>query len=713
LTCDPAVDVNDYYDIPSWNADGSVLGFLTRRRGGGLRSAQDQTGDEKGGLGAALVGGRERWLMDANGDHLRPMPTPDGRPIRSGYWSQHDRDRFYHARTDENGTHIVALDPFTGLEQTIVSVKRDLGVMMPPHPSEEWFLFGKKVPGNEHVDTPSYAYVVGLDASVQEVRFERRWHRLRFTKAPDRRLFFNYDQPRTQWTILPDGTDRHAIPYSGGHPDWLPDGSELTFYAEGSVWGIRYDGTGRREVMRLESGGHGGPCLDGEWFVSDTPPRGKYPGSILCFRVDGSGTCHTLFKHASSMYRHSARGWHPDHHATHPHPNSSPDGTKVIFNSDLIGEYTDLFVAVNRFPDPPRNVRARVQGDQVVLDWDKPARSREVHGYLVYWADEDGMTYHPLTDAPVAECEYLRAAGDLRGRYVVTALEWSGLEGRPSNIASTDSEPPQKEAVRLAPSTTAPRAPQDVQVAPLSPNTLHVTWSGVPGVIDHYNVYCGRTADFACEQASLVGSPSSAEFVDWGLTLNTDYWYRVTAVNWAGAESPPSDAVRASTPPFVPVHIELQPPGATLVGMELWRGAPGTEDTALWPDADGEWSATWTFEVSHDGAYAIWGRSMQERPQNEDVGRDPTRLLIPHFDLILDGDLAIPWEAWGLWGQWHWSPAGTMVTGSPQVFELSAGEHVLQVRPRTPRSPVAGIVITDDPSWWPVQGMAQRTQTDR
>jgi hypothetical protein len=54
-----------------------------------------------------------------------------------------------------------------------------------------------------------------------------------------------------------------------------------------------------------------------------------------------------------------------------------------------------------------------------------------------------------------------------------------------------------------------------------------------------------------------------------------------------------------------------------------------------------------------------------------------------------------------------------MVTGSPQGFELDVGEHVLQVCPRTARSPIAGIAITDDPSWWPVQGMAQRTQTRR
>jgi hypothetical protein len=54
-----------------------------------------------------------------------------------------------------------------------------------------------------------------------------------------------------------------------------------------------------------------------------------------------------------------------------------------------------------------------------------------------------------------------------------------------------------------------------------------------------------------------------------------------------------------------------------------------------------------------------------------------------------------------------------MVTGSPQVVEPGAGEHLLKVRPRTARSPIAGIAITDDKSWWPVQGMAQRTQTRR
>jgi hypothetical protein len=46
-----------------------------------------------------------------------------------------------------------------------------------------------------------------------------------------------------------------------------------------------------------------------------------------------------------------------------------------------------------------------------------------------------------------------------------------------------------------------------------------------------------------------------------------------------------------------------------------------------------------------------------------------------------------------------------MVTGSAQVVALRAGTHSLRLRPRTATREVAEIVITDDPRWWPVEGM--------
>jgi len=818
MTCDPAVDKNDYYDIPGWNANGSLMTFLTRR-----------------------AEGTQRWLMNADGSELRPMTTLEGEPIRTGYWSVIYPDRFYQAIKDARGTNVVATDPYTGQRQTIVSVKRDLGAMMPPHPSEDWFLFGDREGGTHE---PSTIYVVGLDGSVQQIHLEKRWHRLRFTKAPDRRVFFNFDEPRTQWTILPDGTDRISIPDSGGHPDWIPDGSELTFYTGGSIWAIRYDGTAKRRVIELNSGGHGGPCRDGEWFVSDTPARGKYPGSILYLRTDGSEICHTIFRHTNSYYSHSVL-WHPDHHSSHPHPCSSPDGTKSLFNVELLGQYTDIAVAINRLPDPPQELKAQtrpprvsyggqVEDANVTLTWNKPRRSRETRGYHIYRSSPcfrrgklvpadagSGIEYNRLTTEPVGQTEWRGPLGAIPAYYVVTAVEYSGLESRPSNEVCASRSEGWQGYVRLAieaetgkatlpmrefidqqtasngyyiasfgevatgsliikmvvpknafyhlwarvkrvgtlaasldtkawtnircrseewgwqraeaaielnvgeyelqfqPTTGSvyidkvlltddtafvpeemlsldnipPDTPSNLAAHELSPNATKLTWSPMLAPdIDHFNVYCGNSADFTCEQASLVGSPSQTEFVDWGLALNTSYWYKVSAIDIAGNESPPTDAVEASTVPFEPVRIELKPADATLERLRVAE-IEAARGNMLEQTGKQSGAATWEFTIPRTGEYAIWGRSThQENEQSV-------------FDLFLDEQPKITWRVYGRWGQWLWSPAGSMITGSPELFTLNAGKHTLRVRTKTPTSRIAEIVVTDDPSWWPVEGM--------
>ena len=411
MTADPAVDANDYYDLPTWNADGSAMAFLSSRSGR-----------------------KEFWLMNADGSKPRPLRVRDqnsaGEPVLAGYWGVRHRDRFYQAVRDGNGVAITTINPFTGERRTLVKVNRDLGDMMPPHPSEEWFLFGqnKKGTGNDP-NSSSKAFVVGLDGSVQELTFERNYHRLRFTKSPDRRVYFNFDDPRTQWSILPDGSARTSLPAAGFHPDWMPGGTELFYFdgmfaaLGGKVWGVRHDGSGLRVIG--DYGGHGGPSMAGDWFVADDL-------AITVFRTDGSKTAHTLFQHDSSIYPHSVL-WHPDHHTSHPHPSLSPDGTKAVFNSDFLGQYTDLYVSVARYPDPPLALQLRGSGAQAEVAWSAPRRSIETRGYYVYRSDESGVRYRRMTQQPVSAKSWRAKAGLAPGFYVVTAVEHSGLESRASN----------------------------------------------------------------------------------------------------------------------------------------------------------------------------------------------------------------------------------------------------------------------------------------
>jgi fibronectin type 3 domain-containing protein len=526
--------------------------------------------------------------------------------------------------------------------------------------------------------------------------------------------------------------------------------------------------------------------------------------------------------------------WHPDHHSSHPHPNSSPDGTKSLFNVELLGQYTNIYVGVNRFPDPPQELKARSDGTDVILTWKKPRRSLETRGYHVYGSDQSGVKYHRLTTEPVTGTEWRVPLVEPDGYYVVTAAEYSGLESRASNEVFgkgnenwqgpvrlaieaeaseatgpevwTESDPTSSKRMRafvdqrtasdgyyvacpdevtdgwrmvkvtvsknalyylwarvkgdgsltaglrtrswghiqchsqewawqkaqaavelttgeyevMVQSTTGsecldkvlltddtafvpegmllldrtvPHAPTNLTAHTLRPNAIKLMWSPVQATdIDHFNVYCSANADFACEQVSLVGSPSETEFVDWGLKLNTGYWYKVTAVDRAGNESVPTTAVQADTVAFEPVRIELTRDNASLEHMRvIWIEAAGGK--VLEPTAGQRGTAAWEFTIPRAGEYAIWGLSTHRENESS------------IFDVFLDEQAPVTWRVYGQWDKWLWSPAGNMITGSPQLFTLTASEHTLRVRTKTPTSSLAKIVITDDPTWWPVEGM--------
>lgn len=402
MTCDPAIDVLDYYDIPAWNADGSLIFFFNPGR--------TKTPGEK-------------WIMDSNGKNLRCLSLPTDGKLEDTFWSVIDPLKMYYSIFKDGQTHVSILNPLTGTDSIIVTADIDLGQMMPPHPSEKWFLFARQT--GEHKDSSTIVYTLGIDGKIEKFELEKCTHRLRFTTSPDRRIFFNFDNPRTSWTILPDGSRRFEIPSSGFHPGWTKEGKEMTVYSGVDLSGFSYDGSNKRIIAPLRTGGHGSACRDGIWFYSDGT-------GILAIKLDGSQTVLTIAKQYTSGLSHSS-SWHPQSHSTHAHPVSSPDGTKVIYNSDALSQYTDIYVAVVRPPDPPKNLKAQQEGSATVLSWEKPFRSRETRGYYIYRAEQSGLRYLRLTTTPVKDLSWKVPGRYKGGFYVVTAVENSGLEGGGSN----------------------------------------------------------------------------------------------------------------------------------------------------------------------------------------------------------------------------------------------------------------------------------------
>ena len=93
-----------------------------------------------------------------------------------------------------------------------------------------------------------------------------------------------------------------------------------------------------------------------------------------------------------------------------------------------------------------------------------------------------------------------------------------------------------------------------VYVEPVGVFALEVTWEPVDDPrLHHYNIYASRDPLFACEQRNLIASPTGPRWLDWGLEASTPYWssteyfYRTTAVDQFGNESPPSEVASGRT----------------------------------------------------------------------------------------------------------------------------------------------------------------------
>ena len=406
MTSHPAIERHEYYDIPAWNADGSLLTFLSRRAPRGY------------------------WLMDADGANIRPFPKPaDGEAFSVPRWSSLDPAKVFFSRSDEGKTSVMAMDVRTGQVTEVVSVPVPGLRMEPPHPDDRHFLLRR---GNTHL------WVV--DGETGKLTDFETWptHRRRFTKAPDLSIFINRDfdpetpkvKRRTSWVCDRDGANlRMIMDGPGGHPDWAYDGSALAIYAGGGIQIVPRDG-GEPRLLVASGGGHGGWSFDSQWHVSDASHGGPYHDRIFVTKIDGS-RIHPICFHNSSYQGWSAKV--PDPEATHPAPICSPDQTKIVYDSDMMGQ-PDVWVALWQFPARPWQLRAKQDDGDVVLEWHRPERSKELAGYNVYRrhiGDAEFSRIATRVDAP----GFADRDGSLKTHdYAVSCQEHSGLES-PMSIA--------------------------------------------------------------------------------------------------------------------------------------------------------------------------------------------------------------------------------------------------------------------------------------
>jgi len=220
----------------------------------------------------------------------------------------------------------------------------------------------------------------------------------------------------------------------------------------------------------------------------------------------------------------------------YPRPNQSPDATKCWFHSDMLNssnQYTGSYIAVFRKPYAPTALS--YSGGQLTIT--PHVLSREVKSYLVYRNSGQGWQFVQEVPAGQVTCP---VSGD--GTYMVTSLEWSGLESDLSsatvNVPGGDNGDPVSGW-----DTTPPAEPTNLNVVQEAPGRYRLTWDA-PADEDlrYFNIYFSSVGNpQAIQQRRIVSPPGSeTEYLDWTAPLGGAAYYGITAVDRQGNESAPA-----------------------------------------------------------------------------------------------------------------------------------------------------------------------------
>ncbi len=166
-------------------------------------------------------------------------------------------------------------------------------------------------------------------------------------------------------------------------------------------------------------------------------------------------------------------------------------------------------------------------------------------------------------------------------------------------INSAERSPQAPEKIRLATHSSGAAESANAQVV--------LTWQAVNSDGAHYNVYRAKSPTPWDATFTKIATTRAASFTDNDVAFGKIYFYRITLVDAAGQESPPSQLVRTQPPvPDAPVvtiqatdHVDVQWQASALpetVGYNLYRGVAHVDTVKrgalkAWSDNDPEYPA--------------------------------------------------------------------------------------------------------------------------
>jgi hypothetical protein len=326
-----------------------------------------------------------------------------------------------------------------------------------------------------------------------------------------------------------------------GHLAYGPPDNRVAFSGEalGRSGGLFVHHPGQRPVrMATVNDGHPTWCgQDPDWFFyacgtgNNASRDPRYDRRLIAGRADGQ----EIRVLCTPFDRR--RGAHEGGYDAIPRPNQSPDATKCWFHSSMLmpdNKYTGSFLVVFRRPYAPTALRHAAGR----LSWTPHALSHEVAGYLLYRREQEGwrLVSGPLTGTSAEVRE--------PGTYMLTALEWSGLESDASSPTLTLPGDAAGAPVRDFDRTPPPVVTGFAATSEGAGRT-RLRWDrNAAADTRYYNLYFSATGRPAIAQAHLILSPQGAvtQILDWTAPTDGVGHYAIVAVDRQGNVSLPAHA---------------------------------------------------------------------------------------------------------------------------------------------------------------------------
>ena len=590
--------IHNHINRSPWNADGSIIGFLSNRGMPGVWKRPTGLGDP------------HPYVMKADGSSFELFrPTERGFTTLYAMWWSWDRE-------DAKRAYWVSHRVLWRTEFTPDGVRVEPVVDL-PNPERRKQLFAPVGEGGilmiKDLNSRDYAaeiYVV--DTNKEEIihryplamnldwpdkhdrKMEFGFHDCTFRRKPDNSYVINYgsqgavgeyifyefplDGDRKKIKLAYPSAADPNIPYYS-HPAWAPGGRLVATFAleefgpaeKNPGWWVR-DHDAKKPVARLIKGwvsGHGAwDGYDPDWVAAAVGSRHvpEWGAGWIAHAYIPDGVAKKLCRHYTKLAGGKAN------YGSYARPAQSPDATKVLFHSTMLQQTDatmDIYIAVSHRPAPPTKLTVKHQRqDRIVnpldvysLAWEAPNIRREISGYNVYVRDAGGP-WELVNPEPVNVVRYQfgrNARRDAVREFFVTSIEHSGLESdRTSPVvrvpASSSPRPPaggegQGEGGDASVNKTGltnwdktpPAAPTDLKVED-TPAGPRLTWTPPKDKdLRYINVYFSTVANPDPKQSNRIASVIGTDtYLDWSAPKGRPGFYAVTSVDRQGNESKPS-----------------------------------------------------------------------------------------------------------------------------------------------------------------------------